>query len=467
MKPLHTHFIGISGTGLSAIARVMLERGLPISGCDRQVGVLAAALADAGVPVFAGHNPAHLQNVDQVVRSSAIPDDNPEVRAALAAGMPVYKRADFLGQLLAGYRTLAVAGAHGKTTTTAMLAYVLRELNLDPSFIIGGTSASLGANAFAGAGSDFVIEADEYDYMFLGLSPTLAIITNIEHDHPDCFPTPEDFHHAFEQFADRIVPGGNLVFCADDPGANRLGCALAAQGRQVFAYGLASDQPLAYAAGAIQAGTKRQSFQLFRRGEPLGRVNLSVPGVHNVRNALAVLAAIDILELDVDRAAQILAGFSGTGRRFELRGEADGIAIIDDYAHHPTEIRATLQAARQAYPAGRIIAVWQPHTYSRARRLLEAFAHAFTDADRVYITDIYPAREAPPADGFSSTQIAAAVQHPSVSHSGSLEQTVSIILDQLQAGDILIVLSAGDATQISAQTLAELENRRRMTNARN
>lgn len=466
MKPLHTHFIGISGTGLSAIARVMLERGLPVSGCDQQVGPLAAALADAGVPVFAGHNPAHLQNVDQVVRSSAIPDDNPEVKAALTAGIPVYKRADFLGQLLAGYRTLAVAGAHGKTTTTAMLAYVLRELNLDPAFIIGGTSASLGVNAHAGTGSDFVIEADEYDYMFLGLSPTLAIVTNIEHDHPDCFPSPEDFYAAFEKFADRIVPGGNLVYCADDPGALRLGRAVAAQSRQVHAYGLASDKLLDYAAGAIQAGAKRQSFQLLRRGQPLGSVYLSIPGLHNVRNALAVLAAVDILGLDVHRAAQILSGFSGAGRRFELRGEAGGVAIIDDYAHHPTEIRATLQAARQAYPAGRIIAVWQPHTYSRARRLLENFAHAFTDADLVYITDIYPAREAPPADGFSSVQVAAAVQHPAVAHSGSLEQTTRTILERLQPGDVLIVLSAGDANRISAAALAELENIRRNPHGR-
>jgi UDP-N-acetylmuramate--alanine ligase len=457
----HVHFIGIGGSGLSAIARLLLESGDEVSGSDMTLSPLALELREAGATVSLGHDPINVQGADWVVRSSAIPDSNPEVAAARAAGLPVYKRADILGRLMQGKTGIAVAGTHGKTTTTSMLAYVLTEMGEEPSFIAGGVVRDLATNARAGKGDLFVVEADEYDRMFLGLSPKIAVVTNVEHDHPDCYPTPEDFRAAFVSFADLLPADGTLVAYADDPGAAYVAAKARQHGKQVVQFG---------AAGAMSVpGSERV---LARNLQPNNRggftfdasvkglatqAALQVPGRHNVLNALAVLAVIGELGLAVDAAADALGRFSGAGRRFEIRGEVGGVTIVDDYGHHPTEVRATLAAARSRYPGRRIWAVWQPHTYSRTRLLFTEFATAFADADEVVVTEIYPAREAP--QNYSARLVADAIHGPKARFIADLAKVRDFLLEQLRPKDVLIVLSAGDADQVSSQVMTALRDR--------
>lgn len=458
----HIHFIGIGGSGLSAMARLLLERGETVSGSDRLATPVTQALQAAGASVSIGHAPENVRGAELVVRSSAIPTENPEVQAALAEGIPVLKRSDFLGQLMGGQTCLAVAGTHGKTTTTAMLAYILDQSGQAPSFIIGGLARDLGTNARAGGGRYFVIEADEYDHMFLGLSPLAAIVTNVEHDHPDCYPTPADFEQAFQAFSDRILPGGVLIACADDPGAARLLAYAASQGIRTLPYGLTVTQGW-QAANLHPVGGAGYAFDARRNGQKVLFVQLQVPGRHNVLNALGVLALCDWLGLPLTQAAAALEHFSGTGRRFEVRGAAQGITVIDDYAHHPTEIRATLSAARQRYPGAEIWAVWQPHTFSRTRTLLAEFLSAFEGAEHVIITDIYAARESQPSDGFSAANLSQDIQHGDARHISGSAAISQELLNRLQPGAVLLVLSAGDADQISAEVLAGLQSREKMT----
>lgn len=457
----HVHMIGIGGSGLSAIAQVLLERGFLVSGSDRAVSPLSRNLVERGARVTYGHRPENVTGADLVIRSSAIPDDNVEVQAALKAGIPVYKRMDFLGQLTEGKQVIAIAGTHGKTTTTAMIAWVLTILGQDPSFIIGGISANLGSNAHAGEGPAFVIEADEYDHMFLGLLPTIAVVTNIEHDHPDCYPTPQDFFQAFEAFSERLLLEGTLVGCADDAGAQKLMSLALEKKRKVISYGIGAEG-VGYQGQLLEANAHGgYDFILLRPGEHRSiQISLQVPGEHNVRNALAAMAVADLLGLPFQSTADALGNFRGTGRRFELRGEANGVLIVDDYAHHPTEIRATLAAARGRYSDRRIWVVWQPHTYSRTRTLFDAFAAAFGDADHVVVLEIYAARESPPADGFSALSLVEKMKsyhHAEVVYAANLAQCRELLLERLEPGDAVLVLSAGDADQLSSQLLAALE----------
>ncbi|MCU0487955.1 MAG: UDP-N-acetylmuramate--L-alanine ligase [Anaerolineales bacterium] len=465
----HVHFIGIGGTGLSAIALVLLERGIPVSGSDRQASQQTYRLQAAGARIFIGHDPLNLHGVDLVVRSSAIPDSNPEVQAARALGLPVFKRIDYLGQLTAGSSTIAVAGTHGKTTTTSMIAWMLTDLGLDPSFIIGSTSVNLGVNAHAGFGKYFVIEADEYDRMFHGLQPFLAVVTNIEYDHPDCFPTPEAYFDAFQQFARQLAPGGVLIVCGDQLSARQLAKSAAVP---TLLYGV-DDPGNTYQAQSaypnsrggydfVAVRSKLPSLGQAMPGNQRQAVHLQAPGRHNVQNAMAALAVADQLGLDWARAAKALETYAGAERRFELRGEAAGVTVIDDYAHHPTEIQATLQAARDRYPQRRLWVVWQPHTYSRTRTLLGEFAASFGDrtyspVDQIVVTAIYPAREDKPQDGFSAAQVVAQIDHPEVRYLPELSQVSGYLLDHLQHGDVLLVLSAGDASQVSLDVLNGLE----------
>lgn len=449
------HLIGIGGSGLSAIALLLHEMGYTVTGSDRADSPFMHELRSAGVTIQIGHRPENVAGADLVVRSSAIPDDNPEVQAARAAGIPVLKRADYLGQLMTGKTGIAIAGTHGKTTTTAMLAWVLSELSQEPSFIIGGVSRNLGVNAHAGKGTHFVIEADEYDRMFLGLKPVIEVITSIEHDHPDCYPTARDFQQAFEEFASLLPENGTLVACADDPGAAGLAAKVRKTGKQVFTYGLSTGMD-ASASSMKPNNNGGFSFNATVLGHP-SSVNLQVPGEHNVRNALAVLGVINLLGLDVAKASQALGRFTGTGRRFEVKGEVNGITIIDDYAHHPTEIRATLAAARARYPQARIWAVWQPHTYSRTQTLFAGFTQSFGDADQVIVSEVYKAREA--EQDFSAEQVVKAISHPAARFIAGLVDIQDYLLDHLRPGDVLLVLSAGDADQVSRNVLARLEER--------
>jgi UDP-N-acetylmuramate--alanine ligase len=457
------HFIGIGGTGLSAIARVLLESGLTVRGSDRQTSPLLQSLEAAGAQVFIGHRPENVQGADLVIRSSAVPDDNVEVQAAQAAGIPVLKRADYLGQLMAGRLGIGIAGTHGKTTTTAMIAWILTLLGKDPTYIIGGVSLNLGKNAHAGQGEPFVIEADEYDHMFLGLQPRIAVVTNIEHDHPDCYPTLADFQAAFLAFAQRVPADGVLIACGDDAGAAQLIQQAKAQGLRTVRYGLQNSQYACLAHHLAPNSYGGYTFDVICTVPPpgsrgphisLATLALRVPGEHNVRNALAALAVANEVGLPVDQAALALNEFTGTGRRFELRGEAGGVVVVDDYAHHPTEIRATLAGARTRYLHRNIWTVWQPHTYSRTRTLFADFITAFENADHVLVTEIYPAREAPPADGFSARQVVAAMSHKDARYVANLDEATALLTAALQPGDVLLVLSAGDADQISARILA-------------
>jgi UDP-N-acetylmuramate--alanine ligase len=465
------HFIGIGGTGLSAIARVLVESGYQVTGSDRVLSPLAKSLKEEGVRITIGHRAENIEGAQVVVRSSAIPDDNVEVRAASEQGIPVLKRSEFLSGLMDDRMGIAVAGTHGKTTTTAMIAWMLTALGQDPTFIAGGILNNLGTNAHTGKGQAFVIEADEYDHMFLGLKPKIAVITNIEHDHPDCYPTPEDFFKAFDEFAMQIGSDGTLLVCANDGGAARLGQIANRRGQKVLSYAIrysnngSSNQPVAYVAESLKPNmVGGMSFETVCslpgfRFESHSSTNLRVPGRHNVQNALAALAVAHQLKLPVEQASKALSEFRGTGRRFEVCGEINGVTVIDDYAHHPTEIRATLSAARMRYPKSRLWVVWQPHTYSRTRLLFQDFVGAFEQADYVLVTDIYAAREKQPEDGFSSQQIVAAMTFPVAQYISDFSQATTFLVDRLVPGDVMIVLSAGDADQISSRVFAQLKER--------
>ena len=451
------HLIGIGGTGLSAIARVLLERGYAVSGSDREASPLFKAITAAGARTFLGHAAGQIAGADIVVRSSAIPDDNPEVMAAQQQGIPVMKRMDFLKEVIGDKETLAVAGSHGKTTTTAMLIWVLDFLGIDPSFIVGGVVRQLACNARAGAGRYFAIEADEYDSMFLGLAPKIAVITNIEHDHPDCFPTEDEYYTAFQGFLDRVRPDGTALLCHDDPAAYRLSCELQGKPYQVMTYGTHPDAD--YQAQKIEVVNGSPTFIFTHQGpsgkkSSLGRVHLSLPGKHNAVNAAAVLAVIHQLALPLDQAIKALAEFSGAGRRFEELGQAGGVTLIDDYGHHPTEIGATLEAAASRYPHQRVWAIWQPHTYSRTRSLESAFVRALDLADRVVVLKIYAAREAD--SGYSAQQVADSLPEGKAVYREDFSSAETYLLENLQPGDIAIVFSAGDAPEISRHVFSQL-----------
>ncbi len=458
----HIHFIGIGGSGLSAIARLLKESGYEVTGSDRSLSPFAADLQNIGVKVYIGHDAKNIVGADEVIRSSAIPDNNPEVQAALSAGIPVYKRADFLGQLMAQKIGIAVAGTHGKTTTTAMISWILYKMNRDPSFIVGGTLNNLKVNARAGKSALFVIEADEYDRMFLGLKPHIAVVTNLEHDHPDCYPTYEDMYSAFQQFVDLLPADGTLIVCAEDQGAVSLLSYARKKHINVLSYSLQTEMTInspQWMQARAPKSNRRGGFDFSAMTNMSGgistmNVSLQVPGEHNVRNALAALSVMATLGIPLQEAADALSEFTGTGRRFEIRGETKGVTVIDDYAHHPTEIRATLAGAKARYPNRRIWAVWQPHTYSRTQTLFFEFSRAFADADEVLVTEIYASREA--KREFSSAEVVSAMPHSSARYSGSLDATADYLLKHLRAGDVLLVLSAGDANQISAKILEKL-----------
>lgn len=462
----HVHFIGIGGSGLSAIARLLLESGYTVSGSDRALTPFADEVRKAGATVYVGHHPRNLDGADWAVRSAAIPEDNPEVQAAKRMGIPVYKRADFLGELMANKTGIAIAGTHGKTTTTGMAAWVLRDLGRDPSFIVGGVVNNLGVNARAGNGSTFVIEADEYDNMFLGLKPQIEVVTSLEHDHPDFFPTFELMFESFKKFVDLLPVDGTFIGCVEDSGAAELMAYARKAGNNIVGYGIQGEltinTPLWLMGQDLKPNLRGgfdfvASSNIGENGPESVDVSLQVPGKHNVRNALAVLAIMDVLGLPRTSVAKALAEFTGTGRRFQLRGEVNGISIFDDYAHHPTEIAATLAGARARYPDRRIWAVWQPHTYSRTKTLFLEFARAFQDADEVIVTEVYAARE--PKEDFTSAEIVSTMPHLSARYIATLPEVTAHLLAHLKTRDVVLVLSAGDADQISTDVVKGLQER--------
>jgi UDP-N-acetylmuramate--alanine ligase len=447
------HIVGIGGSGMSAIARVLHEMGWTVAGSDQQASRFTESLAAAGVQVMIGHRAENVGEVEAVVISSAIAVDNVEVLAARERGLPVYKRADFLGELMVGRASVAVAGTHGKTTTTGLIAHVLQQAGLDPTYIVGGTLLDYDTNARAGAGP-FVIEADEYDHMFLGLKPTIAIVTNVEHDHPDMYPTLADMQAAFRLFVDRLPADGVLIACAQDRFARELARERIARGGRAIVYGLHRDD--AYRADSIVPNNAGGSdFLACRSGETLGLVRTRQPGEHNVLNTLAALAVAEELGVEFNVFRNAVADYRGAGRRFEVKGEARGVTVVDDYAHHPTEIKATLAAARRRFGERPLWAMFQPHTFSRTRTLMADFAESFVEADHVIVTEIFASREARDSS-VSGLDLVHRMQHRDARFVPGLDEAAVVLAAELEPGDVLLTLGAGDGNRVGDEVLRRL-----------
>jgi UDP-N-acetylmuramate--alanine ligase len=449
------HFVGIGGIGLSAIARVLLQSGYSVSGSDLELSRITQELVQAGATIHAGHAAGNLEHASLVVVSSAIPGDNPEVVEARKRHIPVVKRGRLLAWLMKDRYGIAVAGTHGKTTTSAMIALILEDASLDPTIIVGGIVPELGANAKRGDGPHLVVEADEYDRTFLDLSPQAAVVTSIEMDHPDCFADVDDLLEAFRGFLSGLPSGGYLMANGDDPLVSELVAPL--EGLQVSTYGFCEDAD--WKAADVQANALGGSdFHAIAHGEEKGSFQLSIPGVHNVSNALAAIGVADHLRLDLRRARETLRHFQGVERRFQIKGEAEGVTVVDDYAHHPSEIRATLAGARRRYDGRRIWVVFQPHTYSRTKALMADFASAFGDADKVVVTAIYGAREQKDTS-ISAKDLVRTMTHPHAIHIAGLSEVSAWVTDELERGDVLITMGAGDVWRVGEDVLASLQLR--------
>jgi UDP-N-acetylmuramate--alanine ligase len=452
----YAHFVGIGGAGMSGIARVLHDRGVGVTGSDMKMSRYASALADAGVPVFVGHDAANLGDPEVVVVSSAIRPDNPEVVEALRRGIPVWQRAKMLAALAGDRRTVAVAGTHGKTTTSSLAATTFIAMGLDPTFLVGGEVRDAGSNARCGSGDLYVVEADESDGSFLCLDPFVAIVTNVEADHLDHYSGIEEVVATFREFVARVHADGALVLCADDARAMSLASSCPAR---VVTYGL-SDEAEVRCFGLQPRGIGHD----FQVALPDGRVvacSIASPGVHNVVNATAVLACAFALGSDVEAAAAGIAGFGGVKRRFETVADAGGVWIIDDYAHHPTEVKATLAAARTA-AQGRLWVLFQPHRYSRTAALAREFGEAFDDADRVVLMDVYSAGETPVPGVSGKTIVDAVLAHdPRVSLAYFPHRTDigGYLATRLRPGDLIMTMGAGDVTAMGPEIVRALGER--------
>ncbi len=460
---MHVHLIGIGGSGMSAIAQVLQGRGFVISGSDMSLNGMTAVLQEKGITVYEGHLADQITGADVVVISSAIPATNPELLAAKTEAIPVLKRAQLLGLLMQERIGIAVAGTHGKTSTTGMIAQILMEAELDPTVIVGGVLPSLGSNGRFGEGDYFIVEADEYDRMFLGLKPELIVVTSLEHDHPDIYATEGEYMAAFAQFAALLPVGGHLVACGADAGVQKLLAQLQLEGVDVSTYGIAAEEKNAHVFD-FQAVDCRPNqlggtdFLLETEGEMVGLARLRVPGEHNVLNALAAATVALDLGIDFNVIRTALAKFNGINRRFQIIGEVGGVTVVDDYAHHPTEIQATLKAARQRFPGRRLWAIWQPHTYSRTKLLLDTFATSFVDADRVVALDIYRSRETDTL-GMDTAVVVQAMKHPHAVHVGERRAAADYVLDRIYPDDVVITLGAGDGNVVGEWILQGLEER--------
>jgi UDP-N-acetylmuramate--alanine ligase len=450
------HIVGIGGAGMSAIARVLQGRGIIVSGSDRSPSPITDALIKEEIAVFIGHTVENVGDIDLLLASSAIPDDNVEIKAAVERGIPVQRRPEFLPTLTAEYKVIAVAGAHGKTTVTGMLVLTMLEAGLDPTFIVGGVMANLKTNADCGSSSYFVIEADEYRNTYHGLKPDIAVVTNIEYDHPDFFPSIRHLRWSFGEFVNNIQPEGLLVACHDDEVVHAIAASHHANGGRVNMYGKTSGASLSWQARDIRPNAfGGVSFTVYNDGYCLGEIHLQIPGDYNAVNALAVLAVASELGIPCRISSQALENFTGTARRFEKLGEFNEITVIDDYAHHPTQIKGVLKAARQRFPGHRIIAVWEPHTFSRVKALFDDFMLAFTDADAVVVLPIYAARERD--DGtLTAADLADSIQHDVVESVNSLDDAVHTLSAMVKQGDIVMLMGAGNEYKVGSRLLDKI-----------
>lgn len=456
MSGVYAHFIGVGGAGMSGLAKVLSDRGIAVSGSDLRLSRYASALRDAGVVVHVGHAVANLGDPEVVVISSAIPESNPELAEARRRGIPVWQRARMLAELAGDRRTIAVAGTHGKTSTSSMAAAALSAMGLDPTFLIGGELNDVGSNARCGNGDLYVVEADESDGSFLHLSPHVAIVTNVEADHLDHYGTFGALVDAFRSFVGLVGPSGVAVLCADDK--TLMGLASACSGR-VVTYGRSMSADVRVEGMTPHAGGVRFDA-VFPDGRRVSAA-IPVPGEHMAVNATGVLAALWALGLDPEAAARALGSFTGVKRRFERIGEVAGVTVVDDYAHHPTEVRATLRAARGA-GFERVWAIFQPHRYTRTAALRAEFGESFADADSVVFMDVYSAGESP-VPGISGKTILEAVLHAAprtrAAYFPHRADVAGYVADRVRSGDLVMTMGAGDVTTMGAEIVRALDQR--------
>ena len=447
------HFIGIGGAGMSALAYVLIKRGYDVSGSDLNAGHMSAHLAEEGAMVYMGHDACQVDDADAVVVSTAIHANNPELVAAKAKGLPVLHRSDVLAALLNNAKGVAVAGAHGKTTTSAMISCIAAESGIDPTIVIGGEVTSLGGNARNGAGPYVVAEADESDGSFLKFYPHLAVVTNIEDDHLDHYGTEENIYKAFKQFLGNITEGGKAILCADNAKVRRLA---QETDKTVLTYGIEGEDA-DFVAKNITYGVNGTTYDLYCHNELLTQVHLIVPGRHNVLNSMGAFVAAREMGIAMEKILASLAKFGGAKRRFETKGKIEGVWIVDDYAHHPTEIGVTLKAARQTQPK-RLLCVFQPHRYTRTQLLFDEFCASFVGCDELIIVDIYAAGE-DPIEGVSSAKLAEGIHAATgqkVQYIPRLAKAEEYLQAQAQAGDLIMTIGAGDVFKIGEELVREL-----------
>ena len=440
----HVHFIGVGGIGMSGLAEILRTLEFDVSGSDMKEGDTTHRLARLGVRIDVGHRAENVRGADVVVYSSAINAQNPEIVEAHRSGIPVIPRAEMLAELMRVKYGVAIAGSHGKTTTTSLVATILGAAGFDPTVVVGGRMHVWGTNAKLGAGDLLVAEADESDGSFLRLTPTIAAVTNIDPEHLDFYGTHEHVKEAFVQFVQKVPFYGLAVLCLDHPSVQEL---LPRIGRRHVTYGLSPQAD--YSARAVGHHKLRTSFVAYKNGKPLGEFVVQMPGQHNVLNCLAAIAIADELEVPIDVIKDALSTFKGVARRFTIVAEVNGVCLIDDYGHHPAEVVATLAAARKAFD-GRVLVAFQPHRHTRTHHLFDEFTRAFNQADRVVLLDIYAAGEAP-IEGVSSERLAAAIKehgHHAVSYEGDRAKVARLLAAEARPGDCVIALGAGDVNRL-------------------
>ena len=448
------HFIGIGGIGMSGLARLLLKMGYEVSGSDLKPSETTRALSREGARIYYGHQEEQVHGAEVVVYTSAIRPDNPELLEARRLGLKVLSRAEMLVEIMKLHRkNLVVAGAHGKTTTSSMLAAVLSKAGLKPTVAVGGKVNGFDGNAWLGKKDYLVAEADESDGSFLKMSPELAIITNIDAEHLDHYASYEEIEEAFLRFAQNLKPGGALVACQDDPGTRAL--LERVKGPRVITYGLSEGADFT---AQIKENARFSHFVVFERGRPLGEVLLKLPGRHNVQNALGVVAAAREIGLPFEEIKRGLSAFTGVRRRFELKGEVEGVLVFDDYAHHPTEITVTVEAFRRAYPSRRLVVVFQPHRYTRTKALFERFLTAFDRVDLLVVTEIYPASERP-IPGVSGLSLYEAIKarrkkRPTF-YARERALALARLLELVKPGDVVVTMGAGDIYRLGEEFLKE------------
>lgn len=458
MSTGRVHLVGIGGAGMSAIALVLLERGIPVSGSDLKESRYTTRLREMGAEVYIGHSPSHVDGCELVVYSSAIPENNPELVEARKRGLPVLRRAEMLSRLMAEGKGIAVAGTHGKTTTTSMIAMILRKAGLDPTYIVGGELNDVGSNAYAGRGEFVVAEADESDGSFLFLNPWSAVVTNVELDHPDFYPDEQALKDYFRRFLASVSPDGFVVLCGDDPVCRELKehCRC-----KVLTFGKGLDCDYRY--DQVEVTYKGSVFELWEGGKCLGKMRIQVPGLHNVANATAACATARALRLDFEVIASALKSFRGVRRRFQFVDEVEGIRFVDDYAHHPTEIRAVLNTARQQ-GFRRVVCLFQPHRYSRVSVFWREMGEALGEADLVVLTEIYPAGEKPMPGISSKLVLDALLEERPDCQAVFLPERVRVgesTTRFLRPGDLVVVMGAGDISQCAQEMPRLLREERR------